>query len=147
MRSMAASLQDCDEDWDEDCGEDGEVFGESGDAIGAVVAPISSRWKSRSSFTSGLLATSAEAQPLKAPSPILPVRPLIITTEPLNRTSALPDSGARSMPGASSVNSTGMFCRSIGGAGAAALMSNWSGCPLARALPLTLILRSASITA
>src|ERR1700686_4132049 len=126
---MLASLQDCDEDWDEDCDEDCEGFGESWDAIGAVVVPISSRWKSRSSFTSGLLATSAEAQPLKAPSPILPVRPLIMTTEPLSRTSALPDSGARRKPGASSVSSTGMFCRSSGGAGAVALMSNWSGWP------------------
>src|ERR1700736_5117113 len=139
---MVASLQDCDEDCDEDCEEDCEVLGESWDAIGAAGAPIWSRWKSRSNFTSGLLATSAEAQPLKAPSPILPVRPLIMTTEPLSRTSALPDSGARSMPGASSVNSTGMFCRSSGGAGAVALMSNWSGRPPARALPETLILRS-----
>ena len=48
-------------------------------------------WKSRSSFTSGLLARSTEAQPLNAPSPSVPVTPLIITTEPLSRTSALAD--------------------------------------------------------
>ena len=61
----------------------------------------SSRWKSRSSFTSGLLARSTDAQPLNAPSPSVPVRPLIITTEPLSRTSALADSGACNRPGAS----------------------------------------------
>ena len=107
---------------------------------------MASRWKSRSSFTSGLLARSTEAQPLKAPSPSVPVRPLIITTEPLSRTSALADSGACNRPGASSVSSTGMFCRSIGGAGAVALISNLSGCSPARALPVSLILRSASIS-
>ena len=96
----------------------------------------SSRWKSRSSFTSGLLAISTEAQPLNAPSPSAPLRPLIITTEPLSRTSALPDSGLGSRPGASSVRSTGMFCRSSGGAGNAALISNVSGCSPARALPV-----------
>ena len=74
-----------------------------------------SRWKSRSSLTSGLLARSTEAQPLNAPSPSVPVRPLIITTEPLSRTSALADSGACSRPGASILISAGMFCRSIGG--------------------------------
>ena len=107
----------------------------------------SSRWKSRSSFTSGLLARSTEAQPLNAPSPSVPVRPLIMTTEPLSRTSALAESGLCNRPGASSVRSTGMFCRSSGGAGAVALISNLSGCSPARALPVTLILRSAPITA
>ncbi len=38
-----------------------------------------------------------------------------------------------------------MFCRSIGGAGATALMSNFSACSPARALPVARILRSASI--
>ena len=89
---------------------------------------MSSRWKSRSSFTSGLLARSTEAQPLNAPSPSVPVRPLIITIEPLSRTSALADSGACNRPGASSASSTGMFCRSSGGAGIVALISNLSGC-------------------
>ncbi len=78
---------------------------------------------------------STEAQPLNAPSPSVPVRPLIITTEPLSRTSALADSGACNRPGASSVSSVGMFCRSIGGAGGAALISNLSACSPARALP------------
>ena len=100
----------------------------------APASATSSRWKSRSSFTSGLLARSTEAQPLKAPSPSVPVRPLIMTIEPLSRTSALADSGLCSRPGASSVRSTGMFCRSSGGAGAVALISNLSGCPPARAL-------------
>ena len=40
-----------------------------------------------------------------------------MTTEPLSRTSALADSGACNRPGASSVSSTGMFCRSSGGGG------------------------------
>ena len=108
---------------------------------------MSSRWKSRSSFTSGLLARSTDAHPLKAPSPTVPVRPLIITTDPLSRTSARPDSGACSRSGASSVSSTGTFCRSSGGAGAVALMSNLSGCSLARALPVIRILRSAPTVA
>jgi len=92
-----------------------------------LAAATSRRWKSRSTFTSGLLATSTEAQPLNAPSPSAPVRPLIITTEPLSRTSALAENGACKRPGASRVNSIGTFCRSIGGAGAVALISNLSG--------------------
>ena len=120
---------------------------ESCEAAGAGRAAMSSRWKSRSSFTSGLLAISTDAQPLKAPSPIVPARPLIITTGPLSRTSALADSGACNIPGASSVSSTGTFCRSIGGAGTVALMSNVSGCSPARALPVRRILRSAPATA
>ena len=92
------------------------------DVAGALAPPRSSRWKSRSSLTSGLLARSTDAQPLNAPSPSAPDRPLIITIEPLSRTSALADSGACSRPGASSVSSTGMFCRSSGGTGAVALM-------------------------
>ena len=86
-------------------------------------------------MTSGLLARSTEAQPLNAPSPSVPVTPLIITTEPLSRTPALAASGACSRPGASILISAGMFCRSIGGAGGAALISNFSGLPLLRALP------------
>ena len=39
-----------------------------------------------------------------------------------------------------------MFCRASGGAGIVALMSNLSGCSPARALPVSLILRSAPIT-
>ena len=82
---------------------------------------------------------------MNAPSPSVPVRPLIMTTDPLSRTSALPDSGACRNPGASILNSVGMFCRSIGGAGVAALMSNFSGCSPARALPVTRILRLGSM--
>jgi hypothetical protein len=107
----------------------------------------SSRWKSRSSFTSGLLARSTEAQPLNAPSPTVPVTPLIITIGPLSRTSALAINGAGNRPGASSVISVGMFCRSSGGAGTVALMSNFSGRSLARALPVSLTLRSPPIVA
>ena len=55
------------------------------------------------------------------------------------------DNCACSRPGASMVISAGMFCRSIGGAGGAALISNFSGLPLLRALPDRWILRSASI--
>ena len=40
---------------------------------------------------------------MNAPSPSVPVTPLIITTVPLSRTSALADSGACNRPGASSV--------------------------------------------
>ena len=80
----------------------------------ALDIATSSRWKSRSSFTSGLLAISTDAQPLNAPSPSAPVRPLIITTEPLSRTSALADSGSATGRAPRNVISTGMFCRSIG---------------------------------
>ena len=91
------------------------------------VVAIASFWKSRSSFTSGLLDRSTEAQPLNAASPSAPVTPLIITTEPLSRASALAVSGARNRSGASILISAGIFCRSIGGAGGAALISNFSG--------------------
>jgi hypothetical protein len=40
----------------------------------ALSDPISMRWKSRSSFTNGLLDTSTEAEPLKAPSSSMPLR-------------------------------------------------------------------------
>ena len=84
---------------------------------------------------------------MNAASPSAPDRPLIITVEPLSRTSALADTGACSVPGASSVISTGMFCRSSGGTGAVALMSNFSGRSLALALPVILTLRSAPMLA
>ena len=74
-------------------------------------------WKSRSSFTSGLLDRSNEAQPLNAASPSAPVTPLIITMEPLSRASALAVSGAGNRSGASILISVGIFCRSIGVAG------------------------------
>ena len=90
-------------------------------------SPTSSRRKSRSSLTSGLLAKSTEAQPSKAPSPMAPDRPLIMTTVPLSRTSALLDSGARKRPGAWSDSSTGMVCRVTDGSGSDALMSKVSG--------------------
>ena len=70
-----------------------------------------------------------------------------MTIEPLSRTSALADSGACSKPDVSSVSSIGMFCRSIGGAGAVALISNFIGCSPARALPVILIFRSPPISA
>jgi len=85
------------------------------DDFGAFDVATASRWKSRSTLTRGLLATSTEAQPLNALSPSVPVTPLIMTTVPLSRTSALADSGACKAPGASTVSSTGTFCRSIGG--------------------------------
>ena len=91
------------------------------------VVAMASFWKSRSSFTSGLLDRSTEAQPLNAASPSAPVTPLIITTELLSRTSALAVSGARNRSGASILISAGIFCRSIGDAGSAALTSNFSG--------------------
>jgi hypothetical protein len=91
------------------------------------VAAMASFWKSRSSFTSGLLDRSTEAQPLNAASPSVPVTPLIITTAPLRRASALATSGARNRSGASILMSAGMFCRSIGAVGSAALTSNFSG--------------------
>ena len=91
------------------------------------VVAMASFWKSRSSFTSGLLDRSTEAQPLNAASPSAPVTPLIIATEPLSRTSALAVSGACNRSGASILISAGIFCRSIGGAGGAALISNFSG--------------------
>src|SRR4030081_1247568 len=106
---MVVLLQACEEG---DCEDDCEEPGESCDTAAAVAA-MSSRWKSRSSFTSGLLATSTDAHPLNAPSPSVPLTPLIMTTEPLIRTSALADNGACKVPGASKLSSTGMFCRSI----------------------------------
>src|SRR5271170_7445553 len=108
---MAALLQDCDAD-------DGEEDCESCEPAGVVAVAMSSRWKSRSSFTSGLLETSTDAHPLNTPSPIVPERPLIMMTEPLRRTSALPDNGACRTPGASRESSSGTFCRSSGGRGA-----------------------------
>ena len=109
------------------------------------VIATASFWKSRSSFTSGLLDRSTEAQPLNAASPSAPVTPLIITTEPLSRASALAVSGACNRSGASILISAGMFCRSIGAAGGVALSSNFSGWPSLRALPVSLILRSESM--
>src|SRR3954468_7283529 len=91
------------------------------------VAAMASFWKSRSSFTSGLLDRSTEAQPLNAASPSAPVTPLIITTAPLSRTSALAVGGAGTRAGAAILISAGIFCRWIGGAGGAALISNFSG--------------------
>src|SRR4249920_2710045 len=140
---MMALLQDREADCEDGCGEDCEFC----EPAAVAVTAMSSRWKSRSSFTSGLLEISTDAHPLKTPSPIMPDSPLIMITEPLRRTSALPDNGACRMPGASREISTGTFCRSGGGAGAVALMSNLSGRLLARALPVTLILRSAPMTA
>ena len=84
---------------------------------------------------------------MNAPSPSVPERPLIITTDPLSRSSARPETGACSRPGASIANSVGTFCRSIGGSGAVALISNFSGRSAARALPDTTILRSLPIVA
>src|SRR5438105_13033417 len=86
------------------------------------VVAMASFWKSRSSFTSGLLDRSTEAQPLNAASPSAPLTPLIITTEPLRRASALAVSGARHRSGASILIAAGIFRRSIGGSGSAALI-------------------------
>ena len=120
------------------CGDEAPPFAEEA---------MSSRWKSRSSLTSGLLERSADAQPLNAPSPSVPETPLTITTAPLSRSSALADSGAASAPGASNLSSTGMFCRSPGWAGAVAATANVSGCSPALARPVIVTLRSSDITA
>ena len=102
-----------------------------------------SRWKSRSSFTSGLLARSTEAHPLNAPSPSMPVRPLIITTLPLSRTSAFAE--AASGTGRVHRASIRSGCSGVrSGRRSVALISNFSGLPPLRALPDTLILRSPS---
>ena len=66
-------------------------------------------------------------------------------TEPLSRTSALPDTGEDNRPAASMLNSVGMFWRSTGDGGAVALISNLSGYSPVRALPAMRILRSADI--
>src|SRR6185312_2355202 len=126
MRSIGALLQGCEPELSDDL--------DSG---------ILSRWKSRSTLTSGLLAASTEAQPVKGPSPSFPVTPLNVTSEPLNRTSALADNGACRRSGASSVRSTGTFWWAIGHAGAVVVIANLSGCSPARALARILILRSA----
>ena len=72
----------------------------------------------------------------------MPERPLIWMMLPFSRSSVLPETVAGSSPGASRVNSVGILCRSSGGAGAVALMSNLSGCSPVRALPVIRTLRS-----
>src|SRR5258705_4481138 len=81
------------------------------------VVATASFWKSRSSFTSGLLDRSTEAQPLNAASPRAPVTPLIITTEPLRRASALAGSWARHRAGAADFISARVVFPSVRGAG------------------------------
>ena len=84
----------------------------SGDVARSFEVAMSSRWKSRSSFTSGLLERSTEAQPLKAPSPIVPVSAVDHhdrAVEP--RLRPWPTAGLDNRSGASTVSSTGMFCR------------------------------------
>src|SRR5258707_11532750 len=94
------------------------------------VVATASFWKSRSSFTSGLLDRSTEAQPLNAASPSAPVTPLIITTEPLRRASALGVGAGRHRAGAASLISVGIFSPSRGALGGAPLLSHFSGFPL-----------------
>ena len=50
----------------------------------ALAAARSSRWRSSSSFTSGLLDRPAKALPLNAPSPSVPLTPMIISFAPLS---------------------------------------------------------------
>ena len=117
----------------------------AGFAVGSDAGPKPSCWKSRSTFTNGLLARSTEAQPLNLPPSSDPDRPLMRSICPLMRTSALAVRERVSTPGASSVNSVGMFCRPGAPAGNAALMVNFREWLPGRALPAIAMFRSASI--